>query len=61
MPDGVFVCPVCGTEWQRRTEKLHGLRVAVFAKSGLAEPLTIQPGRTRPFLVTISEYSPPRE
>ena len=56
-----LVCPVCGTEWQRRTERLHGLRVAVFAKSGLAEPLTIQAGRTRPFLVTLSEYSPPRD
>jgi hypothetical protein len=61
MPDGPFVCPVCGTEWQRRTERLHGLRVAVFAKAGLAEPLTIQAGRTRPFLVTLSEYSPPRD
>ncbi len=61
MPDGEFVCPVCGTRWQRSSEKLHGLRVPIFAKPGLAEPLTIQPGRTRPFLVSISEYSPPRE
>src|SRR5688500_8462718 len=58
MPDGAFVCPVCGTGWQRRTERLHGLRVAVFAKTGLTEPLTIQDGRTRPCLVTMSEYSP---
>jgi hypothetical protein len=61
MPDGVFVCPVCGTEWQRSTERLHGLSVAIFKKPGLAEALTIQPGRTRPFLVSLSEYSPPRE
>ncbi len=61
MPDGPFVCPVCGTEWQRSAERLHGLRIAVFAKAGLAEPLTIQAGRTRPFLVTLSEYSPPRD
>jgi hypothetical protein len=33
----------------------------VFAKASLAEPLTIQAGRTRPFLVTLSEYSPPRD
>ena len=61
MPDGVFVCPVCGTEWQRSTSRLHALRVPIFAKASLAEPLTIQPGRTRPFLVAVSEYSPPRE
>jgi hypothetical protein len=61
MPDGAFVCPVCGTQWQRRTERQHGLRIPVFAKDGLAEPLTIQPGRTRPFLVALSEYSPPRD
>jgi len=60
MPDGPFACPVCGTKWERRTERLHGLRVPVFAKSGLAEPLTVQSGRTRPFLVSVSEYSPPR-
>jgi 2-oxoisovalerate dehydrogenase E1 component alpha subunit len=35
--------------------------LAVFAKAGLPEPLTVQPGRTRPFLVPVSEYSPPRE
>ena len=34
---------------------------AVFEKEGLAEPLTIQPGRTRPFLIAVSEYSPPRD
>ena len=61
MSDGPFQCPVCGTEWQRSTERLHGLRVPVFARRGLAEPLTIQPGRTRPFLVAVSEYSPPRD
>jgi len=61
MADGRFSCPVCGTTWERRTERLHGLRVAVFAKPGLPEPLTVQPGRTRPFLVPVSEYSPPRE
>ena len=61
MPDGPFVCPVCGTEWQRGAERLHGLRVAIFRKHGLAEPLAIQSGRTRPFLVSLSEYSPPRE
>jgi uncharacterized Zn ribbon protein len=61
MPDGMFVCPVCGTEWQRSAERLHGLRVAIFKKPGLAEPLAIQSGRTRSFLVSISEYSPPRD
>ena len=58
---GSFTCPVCGTEWERRTERLHGLRVPVFAKAGLSEPLTVQPGRTRPFLVILSEYTPPRD
>lgn len=61
MPEGAFTCPVCATAWQKRSERLHGLRVAVFEKEGLAEPLTIQPGRTRPFLIAISEYSPPRD
>ena len=61
MTDGPFACPVCGTKWERRTERLHGLRVPVFAKSGLAEPLTVQPGRSRPFLVVLSDYSPPRD
>jgi predicted RNA-binding Zn-ribbon protein involved in translation (DUF1610 family) len=59
--EGLFVCPVCGTRWTKRTERLHGLRVPVFEKDGLDEPLTIQPGRPRPFLVAVSEYSPPRD
>jgi uncharacterized Zn ribbon protein len=61
MREGMFVCPVCSTRWEKRAERLHGLHVPVFEKAGLAEPLTIQPGRTRPFLVGISEYSPPRD
>ncbi len=61
MRDGLFVCPGCATRWTKRTERLHGLRVPVFEKDGLDEPLTIQPGRTRPFLVGIGEYSPPRD
>jgi hypothetical protein len=61
MPEGPFACPVCDTRWTKRTDRLHGLRVSVFEKAGLAEPLAIQPGRTRPFLIGISEYSPPRD
>jgi predicted RNA-binding Zn-ribbon protein involved in translation (DUF1610 family) len=61
MREGAFVCPVCSTRWEKRTERLHGLRVPVFEREGLAESLTIQPGRTRPFLVGVSEYSPPRD
>jgi uncharacterized Zn ribbon protein len=61
MGDGLFVCPVCSTRWTKRTDRLHGLRVPVFEKEGLAEPLTIQAGRTRPFLVGVGEYSPPRD
>jgi hypothetical protein len=37
------------------------MRVPVFAKNALSEPLTVQQGRTRPFLVALSEYSPPRD
>ena len=59
--DGPFECPVCNTKWERRTDRLHGFRVPVFVKAGLAEPLTIQSGRRRPFLVAVSEYSPPRD
>lgn len=59
--EGPFVCPVCSTRWEKRAERLHGLRVPVFQKQGLEEPLTIQAGRTRPFLVAVSEYSPPRD
>jgi predicted RNA-binding Zn-ribbon protein involved in translation (DUF1610 family) len=58
---GAFACPVCGTSWERGSERLHGLRVPVFRKAGLPEALTIQPGSPRPFLITLSEYSPPRE
>lgn len=61
MPEGSFTCPVCATRWEKRRERLHGLRVSVFEKPGLEEPLTIQPGRTRPFLVAVSEYTPPRD
>ena len=61
LAEGPFTCPVCGTTWTRGTERLHGMRVAVFAKDGLSEPLTIQQGRHRPFLVSRSEYSPPRD
>ena len=61
MAEGPFTCPVCGTEWTLTKQRLHGLRVAVFAKRGLHEALTVQPGRTRPFLVALSEYSPPRD
>ncbi|MSQ37433.1 MAG: hypothetical protein EXR61_03865 [Chloroflexi bacterium] len=61
LADGPFGCPVCRTVWQKRSERLHGIRLAVFAKNGLPEPLAIQPGRTRPFLVPLSEYSPPRD
>ena len=60
MADGAFACPVCGAAWERRTERIHGLRVPVFARAG-SEPLTIQAGRTRPFLVALSEFSPPRD
>ena len=45
LAEGPFSCPVCGTVWTRGTERLHGMRVAVFAKEGLAEPLTIQQGQ----------------
>lgn len=60
MADGAFACPVCRAPWERRTERIHGLRVPVFAKGG-SEPLTIQAGRTRPFLVAVSAFSPPRD
>src|SRR5438067_10359729 len=49
------------TEWRVASARLHGLRLPTFAKRGLTEPLTIQSGRTRSFLVGVSHYSPPRE
>lgn len=61
MRDGSFECPVCSTRWQRSSERVHGLRVPVFSKEGLSAPLTIQQGRDRPFLVNVTEYSPPRD
>ena len=61
MAEGPFTCPVCRAEWTLTTQRLHGLRVPVFAKRGLPEALTVQPGRTRPFLIALSEYSPPRD
>lgn len=61
MRDGAFECPVCATRWRRSSERVHGLRVPVFSKDGLASPLTIQEGRDRPFLVSVTEYTPPRD
>ncbi len=61
MQSGGFECPVCRTRWTISSTRSHGMRVATFSKPGLEEPLTIQPGRTRPFLVVLSRYSPPRE
>lgn len=61
LPAGEFTCPVCRTRWEIASSRLHGLRLPTFTKKGLAEPLTIQPGRTRPFLVGLSRYSAPRE
>lgn len=61
MADGPFACPVCGSSWERRGERLHGFRVPVFQKAGDSNPLAIQQGTTRPFLVAVTEYSPPRD
>ena len=60
LASGQFVCPVCGTRWTIGSARLHGLHLPTFEKPGLAEPFTIQPGRTRSFLVRISHYSAPR-
>ena len=61
MGEGPFSCPVCGTRWTKSLERLHGMRVSVFAKDALPEPVAIQTGRSRSFLVARSEWSPPRE
>jgi hypothetical protein len=58
---GDFVCPVSRTKWHVGSARAHGLRLPTFTRDGLAEPLTIQPGKTRSFLVGLSHYSPPRE
>jgi len=58
---GTFICPVCRTRWTIGSTRAHGLRLPTFAKEGLEEPLTIQQGRTRPFLIALSRYSAPRE
>lgn len=56
-----FLCPVCRTEWRREMIARGGVRVPCFTHAGLAEPLTIQTGKPRSFLVPISHHSPPRE
>ena len=56
-----FVCPVCRTEWRREMVSKAGMRIPCFIHADLAEPITIQRGRTRAFLVPISHYSPPRD
>ncbi len=61
LSSGVFRCPVCRTEWTVGSTRSHGLVLPAFTKAGLEESLTVQPGRTRPFLVTLSRYSAPRE
>lgn len=61
LASGEFRCPVCRTEWTIGSTRLHGLRVPTFTKGALEEPLTVQQGRTRPFLVALSRYSAPRE
>lgn len=61
MREGAFECPVCQTRWLKETQRLHGIKVPVFVRPELEEPLTIEAGKSRPFLVRLSEYSPPRE
>lgn len=56
-----FVCPVCRTEWKKETVNKAGMRIPCFSSSESSEPITIQRGRTRMFLVPVSHYSPPRE
>ncbi|MCL5256229.1 MAG: hypothetical protein M1319_00325 [Chloroflexi bacterium] len=56
-----FVCPICRTEWRREMVARGGVNVPCFTRPDLAEPLTIQQGKPRPFLVPVSRHSPPHE
>jgi rubredoxin len=61
LPYAELRCPVCGTVWTKSLGQRGGVRFPQFQKAGAAEPMTIQRGRQRAFLVPVSEFSPPRE
>lgn len=54
-------CPICRASWQRTEVEALGIRVAAFAREGLPEPLVLQAGAHRTFLVPLSHFSPPRD
>ena len=56
-----FVCPVCGTRWTRELRSRGGIPVVCFQRPGLEEPLAIQKGHRRSFLVPLSSYRLPTE
>ncbi len=61
MKVGGFDCPVCGTHWTREIRSRGGISVACYWRAGLEEPLAIQKGQRRPFLVPLSSYHLPVE
>src|SRR5438093_9169761 len=61
MADGAFVCPVCGTEWQRRPNGSIACALAFFRRPPPPGPLpfrAVEPGR---FPGTLPGIPPPRD
>ncbi|MBI3964639.1 MAG: hypothetical protein HY329_03305 [Chloroflexi bacterium] len=58
MAEGPFWCPICRAEWQRGSGRAAGIRVATFARQNLPEPMVIQNGPIRSFLVPLSSWRP---
>src|SRR5438034_5777002 len=42
LPESVFRCPVCHTEWTKAAGRRGGVRIPQFTKAGLDEPYTVQ-------------------
>lgn len=57
MRPGPFYCPVCRAHWVKDERVRGGLSIPCYQREDLPEPLAIQSGATRPFLVPLSAYS----
>lgn len=54
-------CPICGTDWTRDTVVRGGLSTRCFRSPRVSEPLAIQQGQARRFLIPFSLYTHPRD